>query len=303
MSLPRRPTELVRTLAPLDILTILYTASSFLVVSAQSIGADTARVSSADLAWLFLAHTLLIMLVLLAARARTEACAKHCFLAEWYPLVVLVAIYASVDLVNGPRQAAGLSHDAVIQRLEFATFGRQLAHDWSRSQSQSAISWPLSLSYLGFFPLVIVAPAVLWARGHFVRARQTIFGISLAFFTCYLIFLLFPVAGPTYLWGWPTDGVHSALPSRLVRDLIDGGDSWGSAFPSSHVAASMAAALLAFRNWRPLGWALLPFAVGILIGVVYFQVHYAVDAVAGLIIAAFATAMAARLIPAHRATA
>ena len=37
------------------------------------------------------------------AQARNEACAEHCFLAEWYPLVVLVAVYASVDLVNGPR--------------------------------------------------------------------------------------------------------------------------------------------------------------------------------------------------------
>lgn len=303
MSLPRRPTELVRALAPLDILTILYTASSFLVVSVQSIGQDALRLSSTEFGWLLGAHALLVILVLLAAQARTQACSSHCFLAEWYPLVVLTAVYASVDLVNGPRAAAGLSHDAVIQRLEFATFGRQLAHDWSRSQTQAAFSWPLSLSYLGFFPLVIAAPAVLWWRGHIVRARQTIFGISLAFFTCYLVFLLFPVAGPNYLWGWPTDGAHAALPSRLVRELIDGGDSWGSAFPSSHVAASMAAALLAFRNWRPLGWVLLPFAVGILIGVVYFQVHYAVDAVAGLIIAVFATTMAARLIPAHTARA
>jgi membrane-associated phospholipid phosphatase len=303
MSLPHRQTELVRALAPLDMLTILYTASSFLVLSVQAIGQDSLRLSSTEFGWLLGAHALLVVLVLLAAQARTQACSNHCFLAEWYPLVVLTAVYASVDLVNGPRAAAGLSHDAVIQRLEFATFGRQLAHDWSRSQTQTAFSWPLSLSYLGFFPLVIAAPAVLWWRGHIVRARQTIFGISLAFFTCYLVFLLFPVAGPTYLWGWPTDGAHTALPSRLVRDLIDGGDSWGSAFPSSHVAASMAAALLAFRNWRPLGWVLLPFAVGILIGVVYFQVHYAVDAVAGLIIAVFATTMAARLIPAHTARA
>ena len=54
---------------------------------------------------------------------------------------------------------------------------------------------------------------------------------------------------------------------------------------------------------RPLGIVLLPFALGILVGVVYFQVHYAVDAVAGLIIAVFATTMAARLIPAHTARA
>lgn len=297
MPLLRRPNELLRDLAPLDVLTILYTACSFLVLSGQAIGDDTLRISTIELLWLLAAHGMLIILVVLAATARRHACSKPCLLAEWYPLVVLTAVYASVDLVNGPRAAAGLSYDAVIQRWELATFGRQLAHDWSRSQTRAAVSWPLSLSYLAFFPMVITAPAVLWWRGHITRARQTIFGISLAFFTCYLIFLLFPVAGPTYLWGWPMDGAHAGLPSRMVRELIDGGDSWGSAFPSSHVAASMAAALLALRNWRPLGWALLPFAVGILIGVIYFQVHYAVDAIAGLLIAGFATTMAARLIP------
>lgn len=295
----RRPTELARALAPLDILTILYTASSFLVLSLQAAGSDALRLSPGEFGWLLGAHALLIVLVFLAAEARRASPdSKPCLLAEWYPLVVLTAVYASVDLVNGPRAAAGLSHDVMVQGWEAAAFGRQFAYDWSRSRSPSMVSWPLSLSYLGFFPLVVIAPAALWWRGHIVRARQTIFGISLAFFTCYLIFLLFPVAGPTYLWGWPTDGAHAGLPSRLVRDLIDGGDSWGSAFPSSHVAASMAAAILAFRNWKLLGWILFPFAVGILIGVVYFQVHYAVDAIAGLCIAGFATAIAVRLIPA-----
>ncbi len=298
MPLLRRPTELTRDLTPLDILTIAYTVSSFLVLSVQAIGEQTMRLSPVELGWLLAAHGMLILLVILAAAARRNACGTPCLLAEWYPLVVLTAVYASVDLVNGPRAAAGLSYDALVQRWELATFGRQLAHDWSRSQTSGAASWPLSLSYLCFFPLVIAAPAALWWRGHIARARQTIFGISLAFFTCYLVFLLFPVAGPTYLWGWPMDGAHTGLPSRLVRDMIEGGDSWGSAFPSSHVAASMAAALLAFRNWRTLGWVLFPFALGILIGVVYFQVHYAVDAVAGFVIAVFATMLAVRLMPA-----
>jgi membrane-associated phospholipid phosphatase len=299
MPLQRRTAEWTSDLAPLDILTILYTASSFLVVVVQALGIHHLRLSTTEFGSLLVAHGLLVVLVLLAAAARRDADGKApCLLAEWYPLVVLLAVYASVDLVNGPRAAAGLSHDAMVQGWELATFGHQLAHDWSRTRTQAAFAWPLSLTYLGFFPLVIVAPAALWLRGHIPRARQTIFGISLAFFTCYLVFLLFPVAGPNYLWGWPSEGVHTGLPTRLVRELIDGGDSWGSAFPSSHVAASMAATLLALRNWRLLGWILLPFALGILVGVVYFQVHYAVDAVAGLAIAVLATITASRVLPA-----
>ena len=39
------------------------------------------------------------------------------------------------------------------------------------------------------------------------------------------------------------------------------------------------------RFWRPLGLLLTPLTVGLVLSVVYGQFHYAVDAVAGLIVA------------------
>ncbi len=45
------------------------------------------------------------------------------------------------------------------------------------------------------------------------------------------------------------------------------------------------AALCALRFWRPLGLLLTPLTVGLVLSVVYGQFHYAVDAVAGLIVA------------------
>jgi len=284
-----------RPLAPLDWLTLLYTTGSFLILTVQAAGTRDLRLTPLELGLLLGAHILLIALVLLAAEARRQATSKPSFLAEWYPLVVLTAVYGSVGLVNAPREAAGLSYDTVVQGWEAATFGRQVAHDWSRDPRSIAVSWPLSLSYLAFFPVLIAAPAVLWLRKRFECARQMIFGITLTFFTCYILFLLFPVAGPPYLWGWPSDPRHTAMPARMVQNLIDQADSWGSAFPSSHVAASMAAAILGFKMWRPLGLFLLPVAAAICVGVVYFQVHYAIDALAGFGIAIMTTAMTRRV--------
>src|SRR2546430_8015603 len=40
--------------------------------------------------------------------------------------------------------------------------------------------------------------------------------------------------------------------TTLFRSL-DRGDSWGAAFPSSHVAAAVVAAICALRYWRALG--------------------------------------------------
>lgn len=291
------PQRISAAFSPLDKLTVLYTVSSASILVGQSIGRFGSPMPHQEIGWLLTAHTLLLVLVGLASEARRRAISAGCVLADWYPVFILTAVYGSVGLLNGPRASNGVSFDITVQHWEAATFGRQLAYDWSRNATRPALSWALGLSYLLFFPTVILAPAALWWKGHKAAARQTIFGITLVFLTCYLLFLLFPVAGPSYLWGWPTPGAGSDFPTRMVRQLIDDGDSWGSAFPSSHVAASTAAVLLALKHWRALGWALLPIAAGILLGVVYFQIHYAMDAVAGLAIALMAVWATPRLAP------
>ena len=291
------PRRIAAAFTPLDKLVVLYTICSAGILIGQSVTRLGKPMAPTEIVWLLLAHVLLLMLVGLATEARRQSKARGSMLADWYPFFVFTAVYASIGLLNGPRASAGGSYDGVIQQWEVATFGRQLAHDWSRNAPRPALSWALGIPYLLFFPAVILAPAALWWRGHRARARQTIFGITLVFLTCYLLFLVFPVAGPSYLWGWPTPGLGSDFPTRMVRQLIDDGDSWGTAFPSSHVAASMIAVLLALKHWRALGWLLFPLAAAIVIGVVYFQVHYAMDALAGLVIALMALWATPRLAP------
>jgi membrane-associated phospholipid phosphatase len=291
------PRRITGAFTPLDKLVVLYTICSASILIAQSVTRLGRPMGEAEVVWLLIAHVLLLALVALAVEARRQCDEKGSLLADWYPFFIFTAVYASIGLLNAPRASAGGSFDGVIQQWEAAAFGRQLAHDWSRNASRPVLSWALGIPYLLFFPAVILAPAALWWRGHRARARQTIFGITLVFLTCYLLFLLFPVAGPSYLWGWPTAGPGSDFPTRMVRQLIDDGDSWGTAFPSSHVAASLIAVLLALKHWRALGWMLFPLAAAIFFGVVYFQVHYAMDALAGVVIAMMALWATPRLSP------
>src|SRR3989442_5943849 len=105
------------------------------------------------------------------------------------------------------------------------------------------------------------------------------------FCLCYVLFLIVPVAGPRCTSELAHNAATSIWPARATQWLLDVGDSWGAAFPSSHVAAAVVAALCALRYWRPLGLLLMPLTVGLVLSVVYGQFHYAVDAVAGLIVA------------------
>jgi membrane-associated phospholipid phosphatase len=79
-----------------------------------------------------------------------------------------------------------------------------------------------------------------------------------------------------------------------VLHLLAAGSSRGTAFPSSHVAASVVASLCALRFQRPLGVAVAASTVGLALGTVYGGFHYAVDALAGGIVgfAAWGTANA-----------
>jgi len=72
----------------------------------------------------------------------------------------------------------------------------------------------------------------------------------------------------------------------LTRRLLAGGAAWGTAFPSSHVAAALVAAGCAWRGWLPLGAVLVPAALLLSIAAVYSQLHHAVDALAGAALAA-----------------
>jgi membrane-associated phospholipid phosphatase len=231
--------------------------------------------------WLLVAHGLLVALVLLAPRAR-EGGPVGRFLGDWYPMLLLGGLYAEVGVVNVD---VGYQYDQVIQRLEMWVFGSQLSYRWIREMPSPVFSWIMHACYLAYYAILCASPLGLWISGRRDAARRTIFAVMVTFYLCYVVFLFFPVAGPRYAFDLAHNAATEIWPARLTQWLLDRGDSWGAAFPSSHVAAAVVAAICALRYWRPLGLVLLPFTTGLVLSVVYGQFHYAVDAVAGLIVA------------------
>jgi len=232
--------------------------------------------------WILSAHTLIVALVLLAPRARNAGPIGR-FLGDWYPMLLLPALYGEIGILT---LSAGFQNDLLIQRLETWVFGSQISYRWIRESPNQVLSWALHACYLAYYPILYTSPFALWMVGRRDASRHTIFAVMATFYLCYVAFLFFPVAGPRYAF----DGAHNVAtevgPARFAAWLLDRGDSWGAAFPSSHVAASVVATGMALRYWRALGLLLLPFTAGLILAVVYGQFHYAVDALAGLMVAA-----------------
>jgi membrane-associated phospholipid phosphatase len=240
--------------------------------------------------WLLGAHLLIVGLIALLARPGLGRLGRA--VREVYPLVLLVGLYSALDVMNGG--GAAHVHDATVQRWEAALFGGQPSRDWWSAHPSGFWSLVLHGAYLAYY-FIVAAPAVVFAaRRQLPALRGYVLAVIVAFLTCYLFFILFPVAGPYYAFPRPTGPFVQNVTARLVYATLAVGSSYGAAFPSSHVAASGAATGASFRGSRALGLALLPLTGLLVVSVVYCQMHYAVDALAGLVVGVGALATAAR---------
>ena len=148
--------------------------------------------------------------------------------------------------------------------------------------------WFSEILHLGYFSYYLIVPGAAVAayllKGPRALERAS-FTIALAFYICYLCFSVFPVAGPRYdfpkLSAPPADGYMFSI----VHGILESGSSKGTAFPSSHVAATISAWFATGRESKRVFWIMAPFAVSLTLGTVYGRFHYGIDATIGLIVA------------------
>ena len=271
-------------LRPVDLLLAAYLAVVSVVAIVRAPGLPRSW-------WLLLAHTLFGVLLYLLTRPGLGPVGRS--IREIYPLLLLFSLYSELDVLNGPGGAT--VYDDVVQGWELAIFGTQLSTEWWRAMPSRFWSAVLHAAYLSYY-LIIVAPAFYFAwRRDLAALRHFILVVMSTFVLCYLVFIFLPVAGPYYVFPRPDPWFLDNVFARAVYDTLATGSSYGAAFPSSHVAAAVAATLSAGRGSRALGWTLAVPTALLSVAVVYCQMHYGVDAIAGLLTGAGVTAVVERL--------
>jgi membrane-associated phospholipid phosphatase len=263
----------LKRLRPVDLVILAWIA----VASVAAI----ARMSRAPYAvWVLVAHALVIMLVILVRRPKRPARAA---VADLYPLAILLALYGSLDLL-----AAGggvTTYDPVIRGWEEAIFGSQVSRTWWQASPSRFWSTVLHASYFSYYLVVPAGPLWFLWRGDRRALERSVLAILATFVVCYLVFLFVPVAGPYYEFARPGPEMVDNWAARLVYGVLENGSSYGAAFPSSHVAATLVATGAAAIASRGLGVVLGVPSFLLTIGVVYCQMHYAVDVLAGIALA------------------
>jgi len=229
--------------------------------------------------WLLAGHLLVGLLLYLVTRPGLGRTGRA--LREVYPLLLLAGLYAELGVLNATAPSV---HDVTVQRWEAFLFGGPVSHEWWQAMPSRFWSTVLHGAYFTYYLIVSVPAFYFAARGNRPAVRHFVLTVMATFIVCYLAFIFFPVAGPYYLYPRPAAWFTDNFTARLVYETLASGSSYGAAFPSSHVAATVAAALAAAQGSRRLGIALSVPTVLLTVAVVYCQMHYAVDALAGLAI-------------------
>lgn len=227
--------------------------------------------------WLLLAHALILLLIWLLNRPGLGRTGR--IIREIFPLLLLLGLYAELDVLNAGNPRI---YDDLVQRWEAAIFGGQPSRDWWRAYPSAVWSFVLHGAYLAYYAILAFPPVWLATRGNTEGIRRFLLMVMTAFIVCYAFFIFMPVAGPYYVFPRPEGPFVDNVMARLVYGALEEGSSYGAAFPSSHVAATVAALFAAWRADRTLGRILVLPTILLIVSVVYCQMHYAVDALAGL---------------------
>ena len=152
--------------------------------------------------------------------------------------------------------------------------------------ARTRIGFVLEIAYLFCYPLVPLGLLTLYLAGHRERVAGFWLVVLVATYLCYAITPFVPAYPPRSL-----GEINPAPPEQvnkgriLNRWILRHGSIHAISFPSAHVAAAFAVALVLLHASLVPGLIFLSFAVAISMGAVIGRYHYALDVVLGALLA------------------
>ena len=203
-----------------------------------------------------------------------------------YPWLLWLAAWVEIGWLY--RLTGPVVHDGSIRMMDLAIFGRHLNEILSVALPWAWLRTTMGLAYLSYYLLILGPVFVLLVQRRRRDLQAHTFGLMTTYLACFAVYLVLPVLGPRAFVAGAGDTLPQAagIFARLMQVLFAAGDSLGTAFPSSHCAASVAAALLVRQHFGiRLGILAAIWAGLIVVSTVYTNNHYALDAAAGVSLA------------------
>ena len=204
-------------------------------------------------------------------------------LRDWYPISTILIFYLEMPPLT-QMVLQGYLDDKVIE-WEGRLFNGQPSMSFSARFPSRWLSEILHLCYFSYYPIVFGLATLLYFKGRHEAFHEVVFAEVLTFNLCLIWYIFMPVMGPYYKFEKISGPLADGPFFRLVHMILSSAASKGTAFPSSHCAIGVIVVLYA-AYYHPIAFAILcPFGVGLVVATVYARMHYAVDAIAGTVLA------------------
>lgn len=197
--------------------------------------------------------------------------------------------------------------DYLLASWEQYLFGFQPAMVFSAYFSQHWFCELMNMGYLAYYPIIVVTGLYFYFRDS-RYFKLFFFSVIFSFYSYYLIYILFPTAGPQYYfivngidnvkcgifhqigtyfqshYMLLNDSNATGFFQRLVDTTQLAGERPTAAFPSSHVGISTIIMMHIYKKkYFYVFLSLVPVYLALITATVYIQAHYLLDVIAGLL--------------------
>ena len=192
------------------------------------------------------------------------------------PLLLLPYLYKETDYFNNLFFRENL--DLFFSQIEYVLFHAQPSLIFSEKFHACWFSELMYFGYFSYYLLIVSVPLYAYFKLGKEAAGRMIFIIMNSFLIYYLVFILFPVAGPQFYFS----DQMSTLPEGYVfgpamKFIQQNGEGQTGAFPSSHVSICLILLYLCFTKIRKLLLYVLIISVLLILSTVYLKAHYVID--------------------------
>jgi membrane-associated phospholipid phosphatase len=138
--------------------------------------------------------------------------------------------------------------------------------------------------YITYFLYLLALGGILYYRRDW-QAYWSVMTYTMAAYSIgYLIAIFFPVESPWFAMAGVWHGeLRGGVFTAVINFIEHYGRVRGAAFPSEHVAGSVAALWGAWRHRRWLFWVMVPFAACMCAATVWGRYHYVADVLGGMV--------------------
>ena len=231
----------------------------------------------------FFIHLLLIVLVLLIIpwMSRQQGRGWH-FLRHWYIILGLPFFYFDIGtLIHGIFPQV---FDHLIVKFELWLFGT-LPNVWLQQFVNPVLTEIMQISYSIYWITIPLGGAVFYFKKEYRHFEYLLYYVTITFFASYIIFILFPIAGPRFILADQiTVPYNGLLVGGSLRKFMTVVGFRGAAFPSSHVGVALVLLIYVWHFKPRLAlWLFLPLVTALSLATVYGQYHYVSDVLAGVL--------------------